>query len=164
MQENVVKRQLWQRGNDDNHRLRQLMIIAVLIIRDRMDKQGAAGKCSEEATTGGKNWWKGNDEDTSRQLPPVFLWTSELVCDDDGGEDEYEGWWWWRWWKVLELLPLPTNLSREKPLFANCLFTGFVSGHNHQATFLFEFSTPPASKCPVPNIDLGAEEDEKVET
>ena len=72
VQENVVKRQLWQRGNDDDDHFRQLMIIAVLIIRDRMDK-GAAGKCSEEATTGGKNWWKGNDEDTSRQLPPVFL-------------------------------------------------------------------------------------------
>ena len=72
VQENVVKRQLWQRGNDDDDHFRQLMIIAVLIIRDRMDK-GAAGKCSEETTTGGKNRWKGNDEDTSRQLPPVFL-------------------------------------------------------------------------------------------
>ena len=161
VQENVVKI-----VNHDEDHLRQCIIIVVMIIRDRVDKQGAAGKCSEEATTGGKNRWKGNDEDASRQLPPVFLWTSELVCDDDGDEDKDESWWWWRWWKVLKLLLLPTNLSREKPLFANCLFTGFVSGHNHQATFLFElkFSTPPASKSPVPNIDLEAQEDQKVQT
>ena len=120
----------------DHHHLRQCIIIVGMIIRDRMDK-GAAGKCSEEATTGGKNRWKGNDEDASRQLPPVFLWTSELVCDDDGNEDEDWSWWWWRWWKVFKPLPLPTNLSREKPLFANCLFTGFVSDHDHQATFPF---------------------------
>ena len=49
-----------------------MIVVVIMILRDRMDK-GAAGKCSEEATTGGKNRWKGNDEDASRQPPPVFL-------------------------------------------------------------------------------------------